>query len=80
MQIKNLISAAVVAAATVAAPAAQAAFINGGVSFVGGFPIPAALTNLPTSLVSGLSSFDVDAVTIGVGASGDCLLYTSRCV
>ncbi|SBT04077.1 exported hypothetical protein [Candidatus Accumulibacter aalborgensis] len=71
MQIKNLISAAVVAAATVAAPAAQAAFINGGVSFVGGFPIPAALTNLPTSLVSGLSSFDVDAVTIGVGASGD---------
>ncbi len=71
MKIQSLISAAAVAAATLAAPCAQAAFILGGVSFVGGFPVPAALTNLPTSLVSELSSFNVDAGTIGTSASGD---------
>ena len=59
MNFKHIVSAVAVAAAALAAPAANAAFINGGVSFTGFFQNQAALTNLPTSMVSLLTAFDV---------------------
>jgi len=57
-----------VAAATLAAPSANAAFVNGGVSFIGFYQNQAALTFLPNSIVSQLTSFDVaPSTTVGGG-------------
>ena len=68
MNFKHIVSAVAVAAATLAAPAANAAFINGGISFTGFFQSQAALTNLPTSMVSMLTSFDVKSGPLQTGA------------
>jgi hypothetical protein len=77
MNFKHIVSAVAVAAAALAAPAANAAYIIGGVSFTGFFQSQAALANLPTSIVSSLSVFDVKpAANVGgdtgtfSGASG----------
>ena len=59
------------ATSALAGTSAQAANVNGGISFVGGFPIPAALTNLRNSMISTLTSFNIDAFAIGVGANND---------
>ena len=65
---KKLSMALAVAAATLAAPAANAAFVNGGISFTGFFQSQAALSFLPTSMVSQLTSYDVaPAMTAGGG-------------
>ena len=64
MNFKHIVSAVAVAAAALAAPAANAAFINGGISFTGFFQNQAALTNLPTSMVSTLTAFDVDPIDL----------------
>jgi len=65
---KKLSIALAVAAATLAAPAANAAFINGGISFTGFYQDQAALTFLPTSIVSQLTAFDVaPSTTVGGG-------------
>lgn len=71
MKLKNIFAATVLATSALAGTSAQAASVNGGISFIGGFPIPAALTNLPGSMVSTLTSFDVDPFAGGVGANGD---------
>ena len=59
MNFKHVVSAVAVAAAALAAPAANAAFIVGGMSFNGFYQNNAALVNLPTSMVSTLTAFDV---------------------
>ena len=59
MKFNHIVSAVAVAVAALAAPAANAAFVTGGISFVGFFQSQAALTNLPTSMVSLLTNFDV---------------------
>lgn len=76
MTFKHILSAVAVAAAF-AAPAAHAAFINGGVG-VGGQFGAGALTNLPFSMVSTLTAFNIDnttagatAATIGPAGTGD---------
>lgn len=71
MNFKKALSAVAVAACALTGTAANAAYIIGGVSFVGGINTPAGLTNLPTSLVSGLNAFDVDALAAAVSASGN---------
>ena len=61
MKFNHIVSAVAVAAAALAAPAANAAFVNGGISFVGFYQSQAAFTNLPNSIVSLLTNFDVDS-------------------
>ena len=67
MKLKHILSAVAVAAAF-AAPAAHAAFINGGFG-VGGQFGAGALTNLPFSMVSTLTSFNIDNTTSGATAA-----------
>ena len=71
MKLKNIFAATLLATSALAGTSAQAANVNGGISFIGGFPIPAALTDLPGSMVSTLTSFNVDPFAVGVGANGD---------
>ena len=59
MKLKQIVSTIAVTAAALAAPAANATFISGGISFTGFFESQAALTNRPISLVSALDFFDV---------------------
>lgn len=68
---KKLSIALAVVAATLAAPAANAAFVNGGVSFTGFYQNQAALTFLPNSIVSQLTSFDVAPSTNVGGGTFD---------
>ena len=68
MKFNHIVSAVAVAVAALAAPAANAAFINGGISFTGFFQSQAALTNLPTSMVSLLTTFDVRNGPLQTGA------------
>ena len=67
MKTKLLASAFAIAAA-LAAPIANAAFINGSFGFAGNFGA-GALTNLPGSMVSGLTSFNIDNTTVGATAA-----------
>ena len=73
---KKLSLVLAVAAATLAAPAAHAAFVNGGFSIGGAFQNQAALSNLPTSMVGLLTSFDVNPGMIGSGGTGDLASIT----
>ncbi len=59
MKIRKAALACAVALGTMTG-AAQAAFINGSLSVGGGVQLPEGLTNLPGSLVSLLTSFDLD--------------------
>lgn len=70
MKFKQIASAVVVAAAAFTAMSANAAFINGGTSFAGGFNQPGAFTNLPGSIISGLSAFSIDPAGFAVGSTG----------
>jgi len=71
MKLNKVLSAVVLASAALATTSANAAFVIGGVSFAGGFPIPAALTNLNGSMVSALTAFNISPGALAVGSSGD---------
>ncbi len=60
MQFKKLATAVAIATAALAATSANAAFVIGDTGFTGGYN-PGALTNLPTSIVSLLANFSIDA-------------------
>ena len=64
-------SAVALASAALAATSASAAFVNGGFSVGGAFQNQAALSNLPNSIVSALTSFDVNPGMIGSGGTND---------
>ena len=65
----KLFATAVAVAAALAAPMANAAaFVNGGFGFGGNFGA-GALTNLPGSMVSGLTAFNIDNTTSGATAA-----------
>lgn len=70
MKLKTLASAMAIAAAALAAPAANAAFVIGGTSFSGFFNQPGAFTNLPNSIVSGLNAFSIDPIALAGGSTG----------
>lgn len=70
MSFKNVVFSVLVAAAAFTAPAANATFINGSFGFQGNFePGTVAFPNLPNSIVSALTSFDVDNSTSGATAA-----------
>ena len=71
MKLKSVLSAVALASAALAATSANAAFVIGGTSFTGGFIQPAGFTNLPNSIVSGLSSFNIDPAGFSVGSTGN---------
>lgn len=71
MKFKQIASAVAIAAAALSATSANAAFVIGGTNFTGGFIQPAAFTNLPFSIVSGLNAFDVDPAAFAVGSTGN---------
>ena len=66
MKLNKVLAAVAVASAAMVGAPAHAVFITGSVSFTGGFELPAAFTNLQTSMTSLLTSFNVDQ-TVGVG-------------
>lgn len=70
MNFKSIASAVSIAVAVLVAPAANAGYITGSVSVSGGFPdgTSPALPNLPTSIVSLLSNFLVNAPALVTGA------------
>lgn len=70
MQFKKLATAVAIATAALAATSANAAFVIGGTSFAGGYN-PGAFTNLPNSIVSGLTSYSIDPASIAVGSTGN---------
>jgi hypothetical protein len=70
MKFNQFASAVAIAAAALAAGSAQAAFVVGGTSFVGGFNQPGAFLNLPGTIVSGLTSFGIDPFAFAVGSTG----------
>ena len=70
MRFKKIVFSAFVAAAAFTAPAANAAFINGSFGFQGNFESgTVAFPNLPGSIVSALTSFDVDNSISGARAA-----------
>ena len=71
MKFKQFATAAAMAVAALAATSANAAYVNGGTSFAGGFNQPGAFTNLPGSIVSGLSAFSIDPAGFAVGSTGN---------
>lgn len=68
MKMRQLAAAAVVSLSAMGS--AQAAFITGSAGLAGGVA-PAGLSNLPTSLVSLLSTFDLTGSAAGLTATGD---------
>ena len=70
MKLNQVLSAVILASAALAATSANAAFVIGGTSFAGGFNQPGAFTNLPNSIVSGLSAFSIDPAAFAVGSTG----------
>ena len=72
MKLKTVLSAFALASASLVATSANAAFINGGISFNGGFGGQAAFSNLPNSIVSSLNAFDVNNVfSSNTGGTGN---------
>ena len=71
MSLKQFATAAAFALTALAATSSHAAFVNGGTSFAGGFNQPGAFTNLPGSIVSGLSAFSIDPAAFAVGSTGN---------
>ncbi|MDL2355179.1 MAG: hypothetical protein QFF03_07975, partial [Pseudomonadota bacterium] len=71
MNFKSIASAVSIAVAVLVAPAANAAYITGSITVSGGFPdgTGPALPNLPTSIVSLLNNFLVNAPAV-VTSSG----------
>lgn len=79
----KLFASTVAIAAVLASPVANAAFVNGSFGFAGNFGA-GALTNLPGSMVSGLTSFNIDnttsgatAATVGPAGTGDYIGLTA---
>lgn len=68
MKLRQLAAAAAISLAAIGS--AQAAFITGSAGLAGGVA-PAGLSNLPTSLVSLLSSFDMTGGAFGTNGTGD---------
>jgi len=72
MKLKSVLSVVALASAAMAATSANAAFINGSISFTGGFDQPASFPNFPNSIVSLLNVFNVDnTFSSGVGGNGN---------
>lgn len=69
MKVRTVAAVSAIALATLAG-SAQAAFINGSAGMAGGVAA-GGLTNLPNSLVNGLSSFDLTGTAIGTNGVGD---------
>ena len=73
MKLSKIVATVAVATAALAGGSAQAAFIIGGTSFIGGFDQPAAFTNFPGSMVSALNFFDIDntpSMSFAIGSVG----------
>lgn len=68
MNFKHIVSSALVVAAALTAPLANAAFVIGSFGFQGTFD-PGALSNLPGSMTNALTSFNVDNSTSGATAA-----------
>ena len=60
MKLNKVLAAVAVASAAMVGAPAHAQFITGSVSFAGGFNLPAAFSNLQTSMTSLLTNFDLD--------------------
>jgi hypothetical protein len=71
MNFKKIATASAIAAAALAAGSANAAFVIGGVSLAGGFVQPGAFLNFPGSIVSGLTTFNIDPAAFAFGATGN---------
>ena len=76
MKFRSVLSAVALASAALAATSANAAFVIGGISFTGFFENQAALSNLPTSMVSSLTSFDVRNGAFQTSTGGDTGSFT----
>ena len=70
MAFKKIALAAVIAASSLVSISANAAFITGSAGLAGGVA-SAGLTNLPTSVVSLLTSFDMTGGAFGTNGTGD---------
>ena len=73
MKLSKIVATVAVATAALAGGSAQATYIVAGTSFTGGFEQPAAFTNYPASLVSALTSFNIDnplGNSSAIGSSG----------
>ncbi len=70
MKIRKGIVACAVALASMTAGVANAAFVNGSASFAGGVELPGGLTNLPSSLVSLLTAFDLTGGALATNNGG----------
>ncbi len=73
MKMNSFVTAACLAAAALTAPVAQAAFVIGSASTTGFFADNGGSLGLPTSLVSTLSTFDLDPF-MGVGGTSGNLV------
>ena len=73
MKLNRFVTAGLCAAATLAAPLAQAAYVNGSASSTGFFENNGAALGLPTALVSTLTSFDLKSDILVGGTSGDLM-------
>ena len=72
MKLSKIVCAVTVAtAALTGVSTANAAFVNGSISFSGFFDQPQNFTNFPGSLVSLLNAFQIDPSTSGGGATGN---------
>jgi hypothetical protein len=71
MRSNRFVSAGLIAAAAIAAPAAHAAFIVGSSSVTGFFGNDAGALNLPNALVSTLTAFDLASTMVVGSTSGD---------
>ena len=80
MKLSKIVATVAVATAALAGGSAQATFITGGLSLAGGFELPAALTNFPGSMVSALSSFNIDNVVGNSFAVGPPPIFSAGSV
>lgn len=71
MKLNRFVTAGLCAAATLAAPLTQAAYVVGSASSTGFFENSTTALGLPTALVSTLTSFDLNSVMGVGGTSGD---------
>lgn len=71
LKLNQFVSAGLVGAAVLCAPAAQAAYINGSTSVTGFLQNNTTALGVPTSLVSTLSGFDVLSTALVGSATGD---------
>ena len=74
MKLKQFVLSSAIAAATISAPVAHAAFVSGSASTTGFFQNKTTAFGVPMSLVSGLKSFDLQSGMNVGSTSGDFLL------